>query len=784
MAQERERAPESAHGKPAGAIARTEVLGTTALSRAGLAGKKLSALPTALTSTPDAGSLLCALRRRLFLALGLAVVGALAVGVISWHAVPRAEYSAATVLHVNPHVPSLMFSLADNESRGGEDYRRYQNNQVGLIRSHLVLSAALQALDVRLLRTFDGVESPIEYLKKKIQVNFTNSSELLEIQLSGNYPDELATIVNAIAEAYQEEVVNYDHKRRQHRAETLQKTYQERFETLKLRYLEKKRLAEIVGTEDPETIAKKQQLQDQALGDLKREAMSVRLSRQRVELDLEVQGKLHASSASAKKAISRQAIDEAVLRVPSVMGLQEQYEEAYATYRRSYAFAEKVVRNPANDQQVKHAKAQVDQFAQELRNEQAAVRPLVEEQLLGAMNQTRSDELLRMELEVAALKRQELDLNNEIANQSRVMHRINQDSLEIKDKQREIEQIDHVNSMIQEEIAKLGVELQAPKRVREIERATTPQTRNDQKRYMMIGGLTLASFLTLIGLVSFAEFMTRKLTNAEQVVDGLGIQLVGSLPPLPPRLKKVTTKSTSAKESEWYQMMLESIDSTRTMLVHQAQAESLRVLLVTSALGGEGKTSLSCHLATSLVRAGYRVILVDGDLRRPAVHRVFGLPVVPGLSEVLRREVELDDVIQSTSMPDLKVLSAGESNDETLMRLSKGAVAPILERLREDYEFVIIDSAPVLPVADTQILAPHTDGVVFSTLRDVSRLPRVFVAYQRLLSLNVRILGAVVAGIRGGLYGNDSSYGYGYGYGHGGRGRSPVGAHSHGRRGG
>jgi capsular exopolysaccharide synthesis family protein len=710
-------------------------------------------------------ALLRALHRRLALALGLAVFAAGIVGSAAWVLVPRPEFTAKSVLQVNSVIPSLMFAMVDNEARGGEDYKRFQNNQVGLIQSLLVLNSALSSLDAGKLQTLANQKDPVDYLKKKLLVSFPNGSDLLEIQLSGRYPEELATIVNAVTQAYQEEVVNYDRKKRLERAEKLQKTYDRQFDDLKARYVEKKRLAETVGTEDPETIAKKQQLQDQALSELKREAMQIHVQRQKLEVDRDVAKHISASKRGNGPNISRDEIDTAILRVPSVAQLSADYSAAVAKYRQAEGYASRTVRVPHNDVQVKQWKAEVDRLAKAFDAEQAAVRPLVEQQLLANANATQDDELLKLQLHISALMKQEKELNEQIATDSKVMHRINQDSLEIKDKQREIEQLDRLNSMMQEEIAKLGVELQAPERVREIEKATTPRESAGDKRLVMIGGSTVGAFFGCLCLVALLEFRSRKLTTADEVVEGLGIQLVGSLPPLPARVRRRGLSSGEAENEDWYRVMLESIDSTRTMVVHQARENNLRVLLVTSALGGEGKTSLSSHLATSLARAGYSVLLLDADLRSPAVDRVFGLPVSPGLSDVLRGEIEVEAAIQPSSLPELRLLTAGAYDEEALRQLNRGALASIFDDLRARFEFIVVDSAPVLPVADTQIIAPFADAVVFSTLRDVSRLPKVFAAYQRLASLGVRILGAVVTGISGGLYANDQRYGYGYAYG-------------------
>jgi capsular exopolysaccharide synthesis family protein len=213
-------------------------------------------------------------------------------------------------------------------------------------------------------------------------------------------------------------------------------------------------------------------------------------------------------------------------------------------------------------------------------------------------------------------------------------------------------------------------------------------------------------------------------------------------------------RSQKPKERYWQNLLLESIDATRTMLVHAAGIESHRVVMITSAVGGEGKTSLATHLATSLARSGWRTLLIDADLRSPSIHRLFDLPETVGLSELLRSEVDLAHAIGATAMEELKVLTAGRCDRQTLRFLSQGRIGPLFGQLKEQFEFVIVDSSPILPVADASLIAQQADAVLFSILSDVSRKTKVFAALQRLQRLGVRILGAVVTGSYSGLYGN------------------------------
>src|SRR5262249_30888475 len=129
----------------------------------------------------------------------------------------------------------------------------------------------------------------------------------------------------------------------------------------------------------------------------------------------------------------------------------------------------------------------------------------------------------------------------------------------------------------------------------------------------------------------------------------------------------------------WQNLLTESIDATRTMLQHAARQSGLRVVMVTSALGGEGKTSLASHLATSLARAGCRTLLIDGDLRRPVVHRLFDVDGTPGLSEVLRGEAAVEDAVSPTPVDSLWILPAGAYDGQTLQVLARGGARPVLD---------------------------------------------------------------------------------------------------------
>jgi capsular exopolysaccharide synthesis family protein len=178
--------------------------------------------------------------------------------------------------------------------------------------------------------------------------------------------------------------------------------------------------------------------------------------------------------------------------------------------------------------------------------------------------------------------------------------------------------------------------------------------------------------------------------------------------------------------------------------------------MVTSAEEKEGKTAVATQLAISLARAGRKVLLVDGDMHQPRLHQVFDRPPTPGLREVLLGEVAPDLGIQPSGVQGLSLLTNQPWQCSPLLILSSGSARALFAWMRSRFDLIVVDSAPILPVPDPLLLARLVDGVLFSVLRDVSRLPAIRAAHDRLHQLGIPMLGVVVNGV------HQDSYGYSY----------------------
>ncbi|MBT3223764.1 MAG: CpsD/CapB family tyrosine-protein kinase, partial [Proteobacteria bacterium] len=189
--------------------------------------------------------------------------------------------------------------------------------------------------------------------------------------------------------------------------------------------------------------------------------------------------------------------------------------------------------------------------------------------------------------------------------------------------------------------------------------------------------------------------------------------------------------------------MAECLRTVRTNLLFRAEKGPIRRLLITSASPREGKSFISVNLAAIIATAGSRVLVIDADLRRPMVHKSFGLSNSVGLVDVLLGDIDLDGAIQHSHVPGVHVLTAGPIPTNPSEMLGVEAVRGLLDR-STDYDIILIDSPPVNVVSDALVLASLVDGVMFVV--QASRTSRQLVSNccSKLQEVNQNLLGTVV----------------------------------------
>ncbi|MEI7848980.1 MAG: CpsD/CapB family tyrosine-protein kinase, partial [Chloroflexota bacterium] len=203
----------------------------------------------------------------------------------------------------------------------------------------------------------------------------------------------------------------------------------------------------------------------------------------------------------------------------------------------------------------------------------------------------------------------------------------------------------------------------------------------------------------------------------------------------------------------------ESFRALRTNLTYSSVDRPLRRILITSSTPQEGKTTISANLTVVLAQGEKKAILIDADLRRPTVHKKFGLMNRLGLSSLFLRSLEnIPATIQSAGIPGLSVMTSGSIPPNPAELLTSHRMVEILDRLNQDFELIVIDTPPVLTVTDAVSLAPGMDGVIVVVKPGFTKESALKQTLEHLRNVNARVLGVVLNEV------NPHSRKYGYYY--------------------
>jgi succinoglycan biosynthesis transport protein ExoP len=274
---------------------------------------------------------------------------------------------------------------------------------------------------------------------------------------------------------------------------------------------------------------------------------------------------------------------------------------------------------------------------------------------------------------------------------------------------------------------------------------------NKRMRYVMI--LPVGVLFALLGLFLLLEVKAERVADPDLLSSRVHSE-VFALPPLP--TSRSPRNLNGPRIDDQIDKFIQRLDHLRFAVCggHQ-DAELGRCVLVTSAIGGEGKTTLAAQLAARCGNAGISTLLIDADLRRAALCSLLDVPEGPGLSDVLQSEANIEEIVIPVQGGTFHLLAAGSPIEDTNRILQGRNFAMLIAQLRQRYEMIIIDSPPVLPVPDALILGRWTDGVLLAARFEVSRSPQVERARRQLGNAGIPVLGTVINGMRS----SDAYYG-------------------------
>lgn len=298
-----------------------------------------------------------------------------------------------------------------------------------------------------------------------------------------------------------------------------------------------------------------------------------------------------------------------------------------------------------------------------------------------------------------------------------------------------------------------------------------------------IGGMI--GLLFGFGLGCLVDLADKTFHNPDEIVKQLNLPLIGHVPVINQNKRYLVENSSIDPILCSYHrpksQTAEAFRAVRTALYFNTQGKEHSVIQVTSPTPGDGKTTLAANLAVSIAQSGKRCLLVDADMRRPRQAANFGIKASEGFATILSGQSHWRDVIcDCPEVGGLSILPVGNKPNNPAELSSLPAVKDLIEELREEYDFVIIDTPPLLAVTDPCPIAARVDGVIL-TLR-IKKNVRISAerASEILSNLGANIIGLVVNGVgaqsgygsqytygayRAGYAYNGYGYGYGYGYG-------------------
>ena len=251
----------------------------------------------------------------------------------------------------------------------------------------------------------------------------------------------------------------------------------------------------------------------------------------------------------------------------------------------------------------------------------------------------------------------------------------------------------------------------------------------------------LFGFFSLIGGILFVfllDALDRSMKTPEDIESKLQLPFLGTFPRVAgdERARLVADHPMSAAA--------ECCRLIRTNLLFSGLARPLNRILVTSPVAREGKTTITLNLGIIMAQAGQKVLVIDGDLRKPSVRAALGISSTVGLTDVLLGTVRLEDAIQPTGIPNLTVLCAGHSPPNPAELVDGPGFRQLLDQCAERFERVLVDSPPALPLTDPGILARHCDGVVVVVRSRKTRFDQARRATRMLVDVGAHMLGAVL----------------------------------------
>lgn len=699
-------------------------------------------------------ALLSAIRRGWRIALPLGICFAAASAFAAWKLFTP-KYSASAYLRIDASDRPLIFKTADDATGQGGDFNLYKSTQQQLVRTPFVLKAALRDTKVSSVEEVAEQEDPVNWLKDNLKVAFPGNGEIMQISIETISPTGCVPIVNGVVDAYMQEVVMTDRNERLKRLDTLEKVFSERTNQVRSKRVELKNLATTLGTSDTSSLTVAQQNALQQFGKMQEKLSEVQFSLMQAEGEMKIAEELIKRQKESEAELEAEKLSRPValesLQIAERTSDVVQLEELIAVAQAKLDGMSKVFGPSHFNVQKAREELEVKKELLTQRKAEAKVRAKAtaaqdqRNRLLQSPGGGIFD-VMGLNSKMQVLANQEKILKEKVGQLADETRQLGRSSIDVELMRSEISGLESVLHTVGDEIERTSVELKTASRIRVLNLASDATVPESIKRIIRAAMFGLGGLMVPFGLLLLWDMTRGRVNNAEGASQSLSLPSIGRIPLVSgnPLMRRDSEPSHAIEPIE--AEMEEAIDGLASMILYSSQIDKRQVFMVSSAMPGEGKSTVSCQLAQSLARAGKSVALVDFDLRRPSIHRYLDLTLDPGLAQSLFGEISFEDTLKKTTVENLSVMTAGDWHGNLQERCTAGTVTDLFDYLRSAFDLVVVDSSPVLPVHDTRVLGKFTDGVILTLVRDKSRLSASAQACEILRSFGATLLGTVMIG--------------------------------------
>jgi capsular exopolysaccharide synthesis family protein len=637
--------------------------------------------------------------------VGILLSSVAAAGVLSFF---KPVYEAKFRLEVDP---TNYVVFADSATRSTPEFVDLQR---AVMFSNSVLEKVVADKAVASVPSIAKSRDPVQTLRQQVKVVPSAGFRIMDVKFQDQDPKVAANVVNTLVDEY---------LRSRRSIEQIRTSNQER------------NVLAALAKAESEVEASKQRVRDLSMQSVKSEAIlgesdsgrvdssyldGIRMKRMELasqlsiyqlnlaelksayEKDLEDQGK------SVKQPAEVQITDEILDKDVVIIAAQRRLDDAKTQLKDLEINTAVGPKNPVFVQ----AKRRLDYLEEDLKTLRASRRLELADRGSLASVDARRGRIAELESQISEIRTSRDVLETQLKDYLTSLKQSSATTVDLQFAEADLLEWNSIRKTVHERRIRLSTERDSIDDVRELERAISPKLPVEELPIKQLAGAAGLGFVIPFLIAFLLEFRSRKVDDANQLETRSRLAVLGEISTIPVATTGKLTKT------------------------------------ITSALSGEGKTSVSCQLVVSLARStSSKVLLIDGDLRAPDVHHVFGRPMTAGLVGYLNGTADWRELVDRDWNDSIHILTSGYLKGSPHRILSNGRFEKMIAEAREEYDYIVLDTPPVLPASEALLFAKVADAVLMCALRDKSRIEQLVQAYHRLESSGANVAGSVLSGV-------------------------------------